>query len=395
MKKFFAIIILLAAMTIVGYSIAYLTRPVSSVKLEEVTHEISENITGAYIVRDETVYYSPAVGTVYHTVSEGDRVASNTAISSVFGGNVDYTSLRKLSTIDKKIKSLSTRLSEGGLYSESSAESDISSMLNDISDLSSENSIEDVHNSKEDINNIRNGGDGNGDERLAQLQQKRADIEAGLSSEKADIVSDRSGIFSSNIDGLETQLTADNVSSYDPSYLRSLAAADESCANISSVDAGTPVCKVMNNHIWYIIGITDEDHIQLFRDNSAVKIRFTNLTGSDMSGTVSYLSEPDGNGEYVFMIQIPSYVESAFSYRSADTDVIFEEYTGYKIPTEAIHTGDTMDSFYVYATLGSETYRCDCDVLYTDTADGYSIISSKLDAENKLSFMERLIVGEK
>ena len=90
-----------------------------------------------------------------------------------------------------------------------------------------------------------------------------------------------------------------------------------------------------------------------------------------------------------------TFLESAFSYRNIDADIIFEEYSGYRVPSESIRTGDTLDSYYVYATVGSETYRCDCEVLYTDIDEGYSIIRSTEDAENKLGSMERLVVGER
>lgn len=65
------------------------------------------------------------------------------------------------------------------------------------------------------------------------------------------------------------------------------------------------------------------------------------------------------------------------------------------MPTEAIRTGEMMNDYYVYATKGSDTYKCKCDVLYTDTTDGFSIIQSSEDAEVKLTSMERLIVGER
>lgn len=397
MKKFFTVIISLVILTIVGYSIAYLVRPVNSIPLEEFTHEISVSSEQAYIVRDETVYYAPLTGTVCNAVSEGDRVSNFTVISSAFNGSVDSTVLRKLNTIDNRIKNLTRSMSKSNLYSNdsASAESEISSKMNSITSLSKENNIEQIHSCKEDINNLRSGADASDDAKLAELQQEKESIEASLALEKTDIYSDRSGIFSTHIDGIETQLLPENVQYYDPSYIRSLSPVENRYTDIALVTMGDPICKVMNNHLWYILGITNGDYAQLFRDHETVTVRFSGLTGSEAKGTVSYLSDPDENNECVFLIQIPSYVESAFSYRTADADIIFEKYAGYKIPTESIHTGDTMDDFYVYATLGSETYRCDCDILYTDPAEGYSIICSKEDAENRLSFMERLIVGER
>ena len=55
MKKFFITVISLVIVMIVGYSIAYIITPVSSIQLEEYEHEISIMCEQAYIVRDETV----------------------------------------------------------------------------------------------------------------------------------------------------------------------------------------------------------------------------------------------------------------------------------------------------------------------------------------------------
>ena len=58
MKKFFIAVISLAIFAIAAYGIAYLVIPVTSVELEEYTHSVDFICEDAFIVRDETVYYS-------------------------------------------------------------------------------------------------------------------------------------------------------------------------------------------------------------------------------------------------------------------------------------------------------------------------------------------------
>lgn len=397
MKKFFIIVISLAVLMIAAYSIVYVLAPASSTELEQITHEVLVSCEDAYIVRDETVYYAASGGVVYNSVAEGERVSNNTVLSSVYSSNADPMELRRLKSIDKRINTIKKTELQSGRYSGDTAyaENEISGKMNSIIDLADEGEIEKIHMYREDINILRAGADISADTRLEQLESERASLEAGLSVGKTDIVSDRAGIFSSYVDGLEASLLVDSVADYNAEYIRSLSVEGERNSDGYAVGAGTAVCKIMNNHVWYILGITNSEYAQLFNSYENATVRFPNLTGSQTGGRISYVSEPDENDECIFLIEIPSYIESAFAYRNIDTDIVFEEHSGYKIPTEAIRIGENMDDYYVFASIGSETYRCDCNILYTDTAEGYSIIESKSNATNKLSMMERLIIGEK
>ena len=397
MKKFFMIVIAIAVLSIAGYGIAYIVSPVNSIALEEYVHEVSVSCPDAFIIRNETVYYATSAGTVYDSTEEGDRVSRDTIISTIYNGNVDAGTLRELQTIDNSISRLRRTEAQSTLYSTDTAsvESEVASRLNSVSDLAEDNDIEQIHEYKEDINNLRAGNDISIASKIEELKAEKASVESSISAGKTDIVCDRAGIFSSYTDGLESVLSPDRISEYDISYIRGLSAQSTRRQSGSSVAVGDPICKVMNNHMWYILGIAGRDDASLCTVDADVTVRFSNLSGSSVPGTITYVSEPDENGEYLFLVEVSTFLESAFSYRNIDTDIIFEEYSGYKVPSEAIRTGDTLDSYYVYATLGSETYRCDCDVLYTDTNEGYSIIQSKENAENKLGSMERLVVGER
>ena len=151
----------------------------------------------------------------------------------------------------------------------------------------------------------------------------------------------------------------------------------------------------MNNHVWYVLGISDETNKELCAEGKSVYVRFPGITSIEVKGSVTYTSEPDDNGEYIFLIKIPSYLETAFSYRQARVELIFEKYEGYKIPLDAIHTKKGLNEYYVNAMKGSEQHECDCDILFTDNENEYAIIQSTETAKNRLSSMERLVVGER
>lgn len=399
MKKFLIIVISLVMLAIVAYGAAYLIMPVSSMELNKYTHSVGFECDDAYIVRDEAGYYSKSAGVVYNISQDGARVAQDEDICTIYDGDVDNDSLKMLNTIDKQINTLKSQGHSSNLYATDTddSESEISTKMSEISELALANDVTEVSAVKAEINAVRKGADTvSVDTRVNTLTKERDRIEQNISARKSDISSDRAGIFSSYVDGLETKLVPDSIEKLTAKGLNSLKPETSEYLNGKQITANMPVCKVMNNHIWYIVGIVTEERAKQLSSKASVTVRFTNLTEADVPAEIYYISEPDEEGNCIFALKASTYIESAFSYRNVDTQIIFEEYSGYKVPTDAVRTRDgKIHGYYVMARQGSEQYECDVDVLYSDMDGEYAIIRSKTDAENKLGVMDRLVVGER
>lgn len=397
MKKFFIAVISLVIFTMVAYGVAYVVMPVNSMELTRYTHSVSFVCENAYIVRDETVYYATTDGIVYNISEDGDRVAQDESVCTVYSGDVDRNTLKQLHTIDTKISRLKTNGHVSDLYKtdSDSSENRVADKMGEVFELARENDVAGIHDIKDDINNLRKGASVSENTRIDILRVEREKTENAIASGKKDIISDRSGIFSSYVDGLETVLSPDRAEEYTPAYINALKPDTSEYINGKKIVSGTPLCKVMNNHIWYIAGVADSERAEMLKENKNVTVRFTNLTENDVEGEISYIGSPDSKGNCVFMVKVGTYVESAFSYRTVDAEIIFEEHSGYKVPTDAIRTGEGISDYYVYARKGSDAYKCDVNVLYSDPTEGYSIIVSKEKADNNLGSMDRLIVGER
>ena len=396
MKKFFAAVIILVLFAMGWYTVAYFVRPVKMIELSEYTYEAMVSCDNAFIVRDETVYYATTAGILYNNTDDGERVSKNDIISSVFNTGIDSAYIKKLRAIDGSINRLEDRISAGSYnMDEYTAESDIYSGLNSVVSLAEKNSVSDVRDLKEEINSYRSGEIVSPEKRLDELLIERENIENILANQRSDILSASSGIFSSYVDGLEAVLIPDRTQEYSVQYIRSLVPGILSRREGDTVVTGDPICKIMNNHVWYVLGISDETNKELCAEGKSVYVRFPGITSIEVKGSVTYTSEPDDNGEYIFLIKIPSYLETAFSYRQARVELIFEKYEGYKIPLDAIHTKKGLNEYYVNAMKGSEQHECDCDILFTDNENEYAIIQSTETAKNRLSSMERLVVGER
>lgn len=392
MKRFFALVIFIAAAAMVGYGIKYAVTPVGTVDAVITDEEKSISAEGV-IVREERVYYAVGSGTVYNNVAEGARVAKDSLISTVYGGSVNGGVLKELYNIDKKIEKESKE-SESYASDYISPESEIASRTADIINAAADNDIAAIVQYKDDINRLRRGEDISRVDRVEELQEQKSGLENSIGTDKSEIYADISGVFTTYLDGLEGELRPDVVETYTPDYIAGLDSGTREDKSKSEVKEGDPVCKVVNNHVWYVVVPIETRRLEKIEKNTPVKVRFKNMANEKIKGVIDYIGESDANGMSVVMVKCPFYFESAYSYREADIDIIFEEYTGYKVPIHAIRT-DENGKHSVIGEIGRTQYNCECNVLYSDTERAIAVVESAEDAENKLSKMERIVIGER
>lgn len=394
MKKFFIIVLCIAVAAMAGYGMKYAMTPVNTQKLEYITQENAINTNG-FIIRDEWVMYSRSAGTVYHSVSEGERVAKDSIIGSLFYGDVPEDSIKELAVVDNKIKNAETDEREQSVSAldATTVENNIYQRENDIIDAAADNDILSISKYKRDINSLRQNNEISADDSAAEFKNQKEQILNSIGVSKDDIAAQISGVFTTYVDGYETQLVPADIEKYDVSYFESLSQSPQIRKISTKVDAGGEVCKIVNNHMWYVMMDVPADVMNEREEGDSVKLRFNNMADAVVKGTINSISD-EQNGRMAVTVKCSTYLENAFSYRLVDVDLIFESYDGYKIPVHAIRTEEDGKQ-KVIGINGNRQYDCYCDVLFTNTDGGYAIVDSADNAENKLSQMDRILVGER
>jgi putative membrane fusion protein len=273
-----------------------------------------------------------------------------------------------------------------------SIENDIMSRVTDIYDYAEQNDIQKIVKTREAINSLRRNGEYSSDAGIEELEERKEGIQDKIGFERKEIYTEISGVFSTYLDGLESVLSPDRISDYSPSYIKGLKPLESKETGTGTVETGDPICKIMNNHVWYTLTVLNGDSANECKKGRDVKLRFKNMANAEVNGTIEYVSDKDSDGNVLVMVRCSTYLESVFSYRQADVEIIFDSYTGYKVPVNAIRTYD--NGYKVIAQAGSTNFDCDVDVLYTDKDEGFSIIESTEDATNKLLKAERIVVGD-
>lgn len=393
MKKRFAVITVVIIFIAVIAALRSLKSDVITEPAELTTLENSVHTNG-FIVRDETMYYATGTGTPYFSASEGDRITKDSQVAVIFEGKVDSNSIKELSVIDAKLKR-AYEAEQNGLTHRSdtgSIENDIMTRVNEIYDFAEDDNVRMAAQEHEAIDSLRTTGEYNNDTGAARLEDEKWRAIQSIGSSRKEIYSEISGVFSTYLDGLESVLVPDRIEQYSPSYINGLPDAKNEETDMGHVETGDPICKVMNNHVWYTLAALNADEAEKCSENTNVKLRFNNMANTEVDGIIDYISDADENGDRLVLIRCSTYVESVFSYRRADVDIIFDSYTGYKVPVNAIRAGNGEP--YVYGQAGNSSFICKVKVLYTDSESEYSIVESTEDAKNKLSRADRIIISD-
>ncbi len=388
MKKSVIFVLVCVALFCVYYGVRYVENPVDT---QAAVLEVYENKvdTSGYIVRSEQVYDASAAGTVYHYVQEGTRVKKNSVLSTVYTGGVSEETLRELNNINAKIAEIKN--SGGYTVSGSAGGNDIENIRKNIISAAIGGDASGMEGYKKQLNSVITGDVQSGtDDSVDALEAKKQSLEAGIGGAKNDIYSQMSGVFSKNVDGLENLLTPETIMSYKLADYNNIA---ETVKN-NDTAGGKPVCKVVNNHTWYVMLTADRQTASQLKIDQNVKLRFEYLPGIEADASVCYISTEDSNTDKnVVVLKCEQYKEGVFSIRFSRIELILESYEGYRVPISAIRVNDNERGVIVKNGV-TQVFK-PCSIIYSDTKGQTAIIKPLSGATNMLREYDNIVVGEK
>lgn len=389
MKKAIITVVLAAFCALFFYGIKYINSPVYTAEARLQIHEQTVR-ANAIFVRDEKVYKTDMQGTVYNHYSEGTRVKNGAQVSTVYNGVVSDQILQELHTIDKKIAVVSDgKYNQVYDTSSVSAESVIEDYKLKLIEAGEIGDIASVSAYKEIINGIREGkGSRTAEDEKNELEQLKSETEKTIGTQKREIYTENSGVFTTVLDGLEEYLTPEYAKQMTVSEFEKIKDSPSHTVG-GMVEAGTDICKISNNHEWYVIICVSPEEIKKRSVGDEVEIRFDSIPGEQVKCKISSIS-PEENGKVLVLLESNHYLEAAYSFRRSDATVILESYTGYRVPIHALRTENNVQG--IMAEKNNERKFYPCEILYTNTKEGYAIVNN---AENELNGIDRIVVGER
>lgn len=395
MKKSVILIIIAAAVAAVFYGIRYVKSPVDVMTAKAETKE-SRITADGIIVYNESVYKASDTGTFYSYTGEGERVGKNRRVATVYNGIVDKEVLQSLSNIDKKIADAEESIRKGNTYvsTSSSGQAVIEGVKKEIIDAVIE---EDVSKMGEFKNKLSSAAGAGGTEdaalTLSSLKAEKSKTEALITQSHKDIYSDISGIYTTSLDGLEGTVSPADLSWYMVSDFRALAEPEENITGNRTVKKGDAVCKVVDNHEWFVIAPVSKEAAASLTVGDSVTLRVTELPGENVEAKIDYISpEAEGAEEYLVSVRCERYLEGVFNIRKSGIEIITDSYYGFEIPIYAIHVQDGKNG--VIIQNGSTRAFRECKILYRNDASGTVIIEPSGDG-TQLENGDKIVLGEK
>ncbi len=394
-RKGVTITLLITLFAVLFYGYRYLRIPVETqtamlTRLEDTVK------TKAYIIRTEAVFDAQITGTMYNYAEEGDRVAKDMLVSTVYRGNVDADLIRDLNNVNIRIEKLKAAKakSEQFVTDSGSAESTIENVKSGIINSVINNEIGEIEDYKNTLKALNDEQSKEFGKDLDELMAKKRSIESKLSGDNADINTTISGIFSLNVDGYEQILTPDRIKEFTVSEFSRLTDPGNSEKISNSVVAGEQICKVVDNHVWYAMAVVPKNVAEQIKAKKTVIVRFDSLPGAEVSATLEHMSlEDETSDDVLVVLKSERYLEGVYGMRSGEMDIVINRYVGYEVPLHSVRVVDEKTG--VMISGGSSEIFCECDIVYSDESLQKAIIYPKQEAKRKLSIGDKIVLGEK
>ena len=394
-RKGVTITLLITLFAVLFYGYRYLKIPVETqtamlTRLEDTVK------TKAYVIRKEAVFDAQIAGTMYNYAQEGDRVAKNMCISTVYRGDVEGNLIHELNNINTRIEKLEAAKarSEQFVTDSSSVESTTEHIKTDIINAVINNNIKEIENYKNTLKALNDEQSDEVGKNLDELFAKKRNIEARLSGDKSNINTTISGIFSLNVDGLEEILTPEKIKEFTIGDFLNLTEGEVSQRTSNIVSVGEKICKVVDNHIWYAMAVVPKDIADAIRNKKEVIIRFESLPGTEVMATLFHVSQEDETSEDALVVlKSDRYLEGVYGLRTDEMEIVINRYTGYEVPIHSLRVVE--DKTGVMISGGTSEIFCECNIVYSNDETGVSIVYPTEGAKRKLSIGDKIILGEK
>ena len=336
--------------------------------VEEGTLSYEEEAEG-YIIRDETVLQGTnSSNGISQIVSEGSRVAKGQSVFRYYLGDEEE--------INAQIEELDNQIDEALQNSQDSITSaDVTSieteMKNILNELYKTNSLQEIEEYKKSLSSYATkkaeiaGELSPAGSYIQELISQRQALSEQLTSNSETIVTDKAGVISYRVDGLEDVLT---VNDGDFSYL-STELLESFDLNVGvSIPESQEAGKIIDNYYCYIACPISTENSEVATVGDTVTLRLSD--GSEVSAEIFYIVEEDKSRILVF--KITEDVEELIEYRKISFEIIWWSYSGWKISNSAIVEEDDLS--YVYISKAGVEEKVLIKVLRQN--DTYSIVEN-------------------
>lgn len=379
-------VLLLAVLTYLGLNIydavANPFKTAYAVRFESYDYETVSGL----VVRDETVVtYDRTVVNI--TRSEGEKVGKGQTLAVVYQSSDAETRQEELDKLESRLSLLSSAVSaSGSVTAVSQLDERIISSILDVNSAVATRSLKDISDQSDRLKNLVFTREHSYSD-TSELQEEMADIQTRIDqlqalsqSETTAISAPVAGLYSAYVDGYESALTPELLDQATVSTLEE--------AQNAKTSSPANIGKLISGSRWYYLTVMEAD--LAYSLGSSITVRLTQDSDYTFDMDVERIG-PNESGRCAVVLSCDRHMSELTMYRQLELDVIFESYTGLRVPKKAIKM-DEDGGVFVYVMEGINIKQKYVDII-SETGSFYVVIEDRSSTSNLWSGDEVVVSG--
>lgn len=379
-------VLLLAVLTYLGLNIydavANPFKTAYAVRFESYDYETVSGL----VVRDETVVtYDRTVVNI--TRSEGEKVGKGQTLAVVYQSSDAETRQEELDKLESRLSLLSSAVSaSGSVTAVSQLDERIISSILDVNSAVATRSLKDISDQSDRLKNLVFTREHSYSD-TSELQEEMADIQSRINqlqalsqSETTAISAPVAGLYSAYVDGYESALTPELLDQATVSTLEE--------AQNSKTSSPANIGKLISGSRWYYLTVMEAD--LAYSLGSSITVRLTQDSDYTFDMDVERIG-PNESGRCAVVLSCDRHMSELTMYRQLELDVIFESYTGLRVPKKAIKM-DEDGGVFVYVMEGINIKQKYVDII-SETGSFYVVTEDRSSTSNLWSGDEVVVSG--
>ncbi len=359
LSKFIALLLFLA---FAAYAAVYATRALrdTTVTAEAVAADVAlGGLASGIVIREETVLSS---GEKYIDVTarDGAKVAAGAALATAMRSETGLKRANRIHELELEISRVSAALDDLDSAADLTTRDEaLRSAVFALAENVARHELSGLDSSALNLRSLLFSADASGvsQSELRALQRELDSLRSSASSDAAVLTAERSGVFSTLVDGYES-LSASDLEDLTPASLRDL-------MDAPAEPPDGAYGKLVTSYRWLFAAVMSVDDAAHLTVGRTATLNFGRYYGADIYARVLSISEPEDDSVAV-VFRCDTALADTLAMRCVPANVVFAEYSGIRVPAQAVETDPASGESWLWTVTAMQLERKHVSVLYTD-----------------------------
>jgi len=324
--------------------------------------EVTEKTDGI-LIKNETIFKAEGQGKISQLKKEGQKLGIGVKVAELqLTGNTAALK-EELEGIEQSIKVLEESSNSNSMFGNDLTKNQkrIDELVEEIQDNINKENYKEIETLKEELAiRITKQQSISGESSLAaynldNLKERRKELKDQISKSNYIYYSEKTGILSYKLDGLEEIFPTKGIEEYTLNEFKVFDKQTTTSINEKEVSYGEPLYKIIDNYTWYVIAKLDgKKSIDSLVEGKDVYIKF-NEKEKEYKASVHKINKDKDQALIIF--KFDSYLYEFYNERYVDIQIVTKKFEGLKLPRKVIVEKDGIEGVYIKDISGIIKFR--------------------------------------